>query len=182
MSIWTLCRQAWTGHYLVNGDLNEAQCVLGFSFGGVGTGPKLQPGASNEDLAGYALQHFGQLPRIFQGEIADAYLRFVPGAYIDRIGAHRQPGRYLDTREVAEQAWNIMKQHGWQTAALLAHGHHLPRVDAVCRKLGISAIVLPGLEKIRFCPDSAQRWTRSRRAWLPREVATILYYRCKGWI
>jgi hypothetical protein len=58
----------------------------------------------------------------------------------------------------------------------------MPRVHAVCRKLGISAVVLPGLEEIRFCADSVQRWTRSRLAWLPREVATILYYRGKGWI
>ena len=182
MSIWSLCRQTWSGHYTVIGNLNEAQCVLGFSFGAVGQEPEVRPGLSNEDLASYALEHFVHLPKILQREVADAYLCLAPGSQVERINYHRQPTRYLDTREVAEQAWGIMEHHGWRTAALLAHGHHMPRVHAVCQRVGISTVALPGLEKIRFCPDSAQRWTRSRQAWFRREVLTIFYYRWQGWI
>jgi hypothetical protein len=182
-SILDLFRQAWSGAYRPEGDANEADCLVAFSFGGVRQGDTIRPGASNTALACYAHEHFGHLPMILQGEIADACGTgpSVPGTW--RIDRHRRPGRYLDTHEVAAQARQIMEQQGWETAVVLAHGHHMPRAAAVCRKLGLGTVVPPGLEYIPFCPDSFQRWTCSRLLWYRREVGAIVYYRFwKMWI
>jgi hypothetical protein len=182
MSIWRLARQSWTGRYTPTGDIAEAQCAIGFSFGAVQDGQTLRPGVSNEELAQFARAHLAHLPLILQAEIADAYGEPQPGVLLHRIEKHRQAGAYLDTRELACQAWEVMQAHGWQTVVVLAHGHHVPRVAAVCRKLGMSVILLPGLESVGFCPDSVQPWTRGWRAWCPREAGAIVYYRWKGWL
>jgi uncharacterized SAM-binding protein YcdF (DUF218 family) len=182
MSMWKLWKQAGCGRYTVKGDLKNADCVIGFAFGGVREGTGVRPGQSNDNLARYALKHCPTLPKILQGEIADAFLALAAGCALLRVDRHRRPDRYLDTREVAEQAVLLMHAHGWRTAVILAQGHHVPRADAVCRKLGIRTVVPPGLERVPFCPHSVQRWTRNARAWLRRETLALLYYRWAGWI
>jgi hypothetical protein len=182
-SILGLFRQAWSGAYRPEGNADEADCLLAFSFGGVRQGDTIRPGASNAALARYAHEHFGHLPMILQGEIADACGPRPSGPGTWRIDRHRCPGRYLDTHEVAVQARQIMARQGWEIAIVLAQSHHVPRVAAVCRKLGLGTVVPPGLEHIPFCPDSFQGWTRSRLRWIRREVGAILYYRFwKMWI
>jgi hypothetical protein len=182
MAIGTLCRQAWSGAYAVKGDRAAAQCVVAFSFGHLADGSTTLPGPSNEDLARIAADQFADLPKVLQREVADAYLALAPGSPVFRINVHRRPGKYLDTREAAAQAAAVLREHGWRTAVLLAHACHVPRVTAVCEKLGIAAVVPPGLEQVRFCRGSRQPWTRNRVLWFLREVPTLGYYRCKGWL
>src|SRR5262249_42647534 len=160
--IGTLCRQAWSGAYTVKGNRTEAQCLVAFSFGHLADGLAILPGPSNEDLARFAAEHFADLPKILQREVADAYLALAPEGSVFRIHENRQPGKYLDTREAAEQAAAILHEHGWRAAVLLAHACHLPRVTAVWEKLGLAAVVPPGLEQVRFCRGSRQPWTRNR--------------------
>lgn len=180
MSIWTLLRQARSGAYTVHGDVGGADCAIGFAFGAIQEQGVVCPGFTNEALARFAVERLGRLPLILQWEIADALPPSAAAAH--RIAQHRQAGRYLDTREVAEQGAAIMQANGWGRAVLLAHGHHLPRVDAVCRKLGIETVAPAGLESIPFCPQSVQPWTRGARAWFRREVPAIGLYWWKGWL
>jgi uncharacterized SAM-binding protein YcdF (DUF218 family) len=183
LSIVRLLRQAWSGAYQVEGDVGEADCLVAFSFGGIRQGGRAEPGVSNAGLARLVRDYFTHLPKILQGEIADAYKEASRGGRIWRIDSHRRPGNYLDTYEVASQAHQIMKQQGWESALLLAQGYHIPRAAAVCRKLGLRIIVPPGLEQIPFCPHSFQEWTRSRSRWFRREIGAIIYYRFwKRWI
>ena len=182
MAIWSLWKQARSGQYTPRGAAADAQCVIGFSFGGIAEGLTVRPGPSNEDLARFGLEHFPELPRIYQAEIADAHLALAPAGMLFRIDHHRQPGAYLDTREVARQAREVVQTHGWRTAAVLAHAHHVPRAAAVCARLGIAIVVPPGLGAIRFCPESHQEWTRDVRGWSRRELRAIVYYRCRGWV
>jgi hypothetical protein len=177
-----LCRQARFGRYAVQGDLRAAECVLGFAFGAVGHAPSVQPGISNEQLAHYAREHFPDLPALLQQEIADAYDLLTPTATVLSIHRHRQAGSYLDTREVADQGRLLMQQRGWKVAVLLAHGHHVPRALRVCTRLGICTVVPAGLERIPFCPDSLQPWTRSAEGWYRRERLVQLHHAWRGWL
>jgi hypothetical protein len=177
-----LCRQAREGRYAPHEDGRAADCVLGFAFGRLGAEPNVRPGASNERLAAFAREHFPDLAAILQQEVADAHQLLAPVPPVLRIDRHRQAGRYLDTREVADQARILMGQHGWRVAVLLAHAHHVPRAVQVCTRLGMRTIVPPGLECIPFCADSAQPWTRSARAWYRRERLVLLYHAWKGWL
>lgn len=182
-----LIEQAWTGDYKTKGELAEADCVIGWSFGYRGKGKNITPGLSNEDLANVIVRHYDGLPKILQWEIADAYIeqnKAKAHAHpIVRIKKHRKRGKYLDTREVAIQAKEAMRQRGWKTAVLLAHPYHLPRVQEVCDQLGIDWVATADLRgAVEFDPQSTQKWTRDSEAWRGYEPLALSLYRAKGWL
>jgi len=185
--VWWLCLrlygQAWSGRYSPCGDVARADCLVGFSFGVTEVGGVPQPGASNSFLARFAFDRFRSVPKILQKEIAEAYQPLDPGGRVEWIRQHRvSPGRYLDTREVAEQALAVMQANGWNRPLIVAHGHHVPRAAAVCRRLGMDVIVPAGLEKVPFCPGSTQPWTRGLWRWRWREAVAIAGFAWKGWL
>lgn len=187
MSLFSLpeiAAQAITGHYHVHGDLKEADCVIGFSFGYRGReGHDVTPGLSNQDLANFSLKYLADLPQILQFEIADAYAAAGGAGKVARIENHRTAGKYLDTREVAVQAKAIMDQNGWKTAAILAHPNHIPRCDAVCHKLGIDTVVIDGFKgAIEFDPLSTQKWTRDIDQWRGYEPLAASFYVLRRWM
>lgn len=180
----SMVSQAGNGEYMVHGNTADAECVIAQSFGyQEATDGTVEPGWSNYALASYVLENFSyHMPKILQFEVGDAFEKFqgLSGQYY-RIEKHREEGKYLDTREVLEQSAAIMEENQWRSAAVVAHRHHVPRVDAAARRLGIDTIVpnaLPGT----WDPESAQWWTRSPERWFSREVPTIGYYAVKGWL
>lgn len=180
-----LLEQAWTGNYEAQGELKDADCVIGFSFGYRGRGKHIEPGLSNQDLANVAIRHYDKLPKILQWEIADAYIDQHKDHHppIVRISKHRQRGKYLDTFEVAAQAKEAMRQRGWKKAVLLAHPYHLPRVQAVCTRLGIDWVATDDLRgAVEFDLKSTQKWTRDLEAWRGYEPLAMSFYRAKGWL
>lgn len=176
----------WTGHYETKGRLADADCVIGLSFGyrgqpGFG---KAEPGLSNQDLASVAAKHFGKLPKIIQFEIADAYEAHGKreGEQVFIVKRHRKRGRYLDTREVLEQAKLVMEKHGYKTAVLLAHPNHMPRVQMCCDRLGINWVATADLRgAVEFDPLSGQKWTRTIDDWRGYEPLALAFYRMKGY-
>ena len=152
--------------------------MVGFAFGYRGRRRPV-PGVSNHDLAGFIATRFSDRPLILQHEIADAMP--TPIAPIHRVESHRVKGRYLDTREVARQAVQLMKNAGHETAIIVAHPHHVPRADAVCRRLGMQTVVPTGIAA-RFDRRSQQPWTRRQPAWSVRESLAIAHYAVRRWI
>lgn len=180
-----LIEQAWTGDYEIHGDAAKADCVIGFSFGYRGKPGAVMPDLSNEDLASVAIRHYAKLPKIFQFEIADAYnaAKGPAAKTIFRIAKHREDGKYLDTREVAEQAKLEMDKRGWRVAIILAHPYHMPRCDAVCRRLGIETVTPHDVKgAVEFDLQSVQRQTRNLTDWREYEPEAIELYRLKGWL
>ncbi len=176
---------AWTGQYQTKGSIKNADCVIGLSFGYRGKRKHITPGLSNQDLANVAIHHLSDLPMIFQFEIADAYKNAggKNAGSIIRITKHRQPYKYLDTREVLAQAKEVMDKHGWKTAVLLAHPYHMPRVQMACDRLGISWVTtVDERGAVEFDPQSTQKWTRSVDQWRGYEPLAMTFYRMKGWI
>ena len=175
-----LLRQAVTGRYDRHGEVSDADCVVGFSFGYRATSGHLVPGVSNEILAALIAERYCRFPLILQWEIAAA-LTHIP-RQLWRIERHAESGRYLDTREVARQARTVMKAQQYETALIVAHPHHVARADAVCTRLGMRTVVPDGLEKIGFDPRSHQPWTRTQPTWSVRETMAIAYYDLVGWL
>src|SRR3989344_3252611 len=179
ISLNDITQQAISGHYDAHGGIGDGHCVIAFSFGYRKMADGIEPGISNQDLAKFIEVNIKNKPLILQFEIADA----LRGNYdIYRIEKHRRSGEYLGTDEGAKQAFDIMKSKNWKTAIIVAHPHHIPRVDAVCRMLGIETIVPKGLEKIRFDPESDQEWTKNKEAWAIRERLAIKFYSENGLI
>lgn len=175
-----LINQAVTGNYSPHGSIDEADCVIGFSFGFRLKNGKIIPGLSNDDLAHFIEENLGDKPYILQFEIADALSKKKKDLFVVR--KHRNEGEYLDTSEVALQAIEIMNKHEWHKAAIISHPFHMPRVDALCQKLGIDTIAPDGLSSVRFDPKSEQEWTRDKKTWAHREKYVIDYFREKGLI
>ena len=157
-------------------------CVIAFSFGNRRQHHAVLPGPINVSLAELLIQDFPGVPKILQWEIHVAY-----GALVDHdensISIDRntsRPGRYLDTRNIAEQAVHLMESHGWVTAAVVAHGDHYPRAVACCRKLGIDVITTPPGPDI-YDSESGQLWTRSRRIFATHELIANALYRLFGY-
>lgn len=171
VDIKTLTNQALTGKYSVHGDISKGDCVIGFSFGYQKDGRKIIPGISNEDIARFIEKYLQNWPLILQFEISVALKPNIHNVY--KITKSRIPGQYLDTSEVATQAQEIMIKNHWHKTIIVAHPFHLPRVDAVCKKLGIETIVPSGLEAVRFDPNSSQEWTRDKKSWRKRELEAI---------
>lgn len=179
MGLWDAWRRSWSGDYRVHGDVRAAHCVIGFSFGAVRKDGEVVPGPSNEVLADIIVKEFGSLPLLLQSEIADSLPPSL--AVLRRIGEHRR-GPYLDSRAVARQALEVMREKGWTTAVVLAHRHHVPRAEAVCRRLGIDTVVPEGLARVPFCTKSLQWWTRGPVRWRLREVPAVFWHWCRGWL
>jgi hypothetical protein len=173
-----LCRQVRYGRSAAPNSEGSADCVLAFAFGHLDG----SPGVSNVELACFARERFPHLPAILQEEVAEVYEALAPGHRMFRIDRHREAGKYLDTREVADQARLLMARQGWQVAVLVAQAHHVPRAFRVCTRLGIRAVVPAGLECVPLCPASSQSWTRSAAAWYRRERLVLLHHAWKGWL
>lgn len=176
---------SWTGEYETRGKISNADCVIGLSFGYRGAGKSVTPGLSNQDLANVAHKKLTKLPKILQFEIADAYSQLNPQDIdsVIRIEKHRKRGKYLDTREVVEQAKIIMDKKGWKKPLLLAHPYHMPRVQLVCDRLGIDWIATDvEVGQIEFDPLSTQKWTRDIDHWRGYEPLAMAFYGLKGWL
>ncbi len=179
----TLMARAATGRYCASGDTGAAQCIVALDFGHrLVQGGAREPGTCNEYLASLALTTSNGRPIIAQVEINQAicFLRSSMGA--DHIiGSPRHHGRYFDTHELAVQVHSIMAGHGWTTAALIAHPHHLPRTQAVFASRGIETTTPAGVRSI-WDLKSNQLWTRSPLLWASRELLAILLYERRGWL
>lgn len=156
--------------------LAQADVIIAQAFGR----RQSDPGPSNQALAEVVAriakpQH---LPVILQWEVADAYSAEV-GESVYVVRSHRQPGKYLDTLEVLEQAALICHQHGWQKAVIVAHPDHAWRVVANACKLGFT-VLTPDTSNCPYDPESVQSWTRSAWLFLPREIVARLLCLVRG--
>jgi hypothetical protein len=172
--------RATSGDYIRHGSIGDSDCVVAFGFGYVKVGNNIGPGLSNQQMADHLNELYFRLPKILQFEVADALTSTAINVY--RVERHRKLGVYLDTREVAEQAKEIMDRQGWKKAIIIAHPNHMPRADAVCQKLGIETVAPSGLGTIGFDANSVQEWTQNASAWSEQESKTIDYYADKDWI
>lgn len=157
-----------TGQYVPASEetLANVMCVVVPTFGfELDRQGHRQPGPANQYLAERARQSYPDLPKILQGEVADAYR--LPagelGEVIHRID--RQPGKELNTAELARQVARIMIEEGLQGgAALVAQPHHVTRAVAIFGANDVSVAPVPGLEEI-WVPGSEEPWTRSLGLW-----------------
>ncbi len=136
-----------TNKYIVHGDVKDADCILGFSFGYRKNDHGLLPGLANDKLAQFIENTLSPLPLILQFEIADVLSTLKPELVIRE---HREKGQYLDSREVALQALEYMKVKNWTTAIIVTHSALEARNDYLCTALGIKTIAPLGLEEIPY--------------------------------
>lgn len=165
--------------YIAHGELKDADCILGFSFGCRKEGTILVPGTANAALAQFIEKRLPRLPLVLQYEIADALTVLQPEFVIRE---HREKGKYLDSREVALQGIEYMKANNWTKAIVVTHSALEARNDYICTAFGITTIAPEGLEEIPYDDESAQLWTRDATSWWQREEAVLETCYQNGWL
>ena len=172
------CIFCWKVDASKDEEIRRSDVVIALSFG-LG---KNGMGMSNLQLAFAAEDVCDRynIPVIAQWEIADSHLltdTYKAGV----VREHRVEGKYLDTREVLEQAAAICAKEGWKKAIIVAHPDHLWRCAEAAKKFGFE-VAIADTSCVVYDEGSVQSWTRSRSKFVPREIAARLLYLCKGWI
>lgn len=171
------------GAYKYTGTCVHYDVIVVLAFGYVeehGNGGRVIPGASNIYLAEFVASRQLSRPVIAQHELIEP-LRRLAGVDPTFVISEATTGGYLDTYDFMAQASVILAKNKLKRPLVLAHPHHLPRVQAVANKLGIDATYEGGLQAV-WEKHSAQRWTRGPLRWFIREVIAISVYRRRGYI
>jgi len=174
-----LKKLARANKYVPHGNPANADCILGFSFGYRKINNRIVPGTSNEQLARFIETQLPSLPLILQFEISDALTTAKPDLVIRE---HRKKGSYLDSGEIAAQAFIYMKAKNWTTAVIVTHSAMEARNDYLCTASGITTIAPKGLGEIAYDEYSEQPWTRDTESWWKREEKVIEVCFKNGWI
>ncbi len=161
-----LREHAKNNSYVPHGNIENLDCVIGFSFGYREDKGSIIPGKTNEQLARFIENTFLRTPLILQFEINDALQHRVADLVISKS---RQKGEYLNSREIALQAFEFMNEKGWKSAAIVTHPAMVARNDAICHKIGIETLLPIGLDVIEYDMESVQPWTCNKDAWWERE-------------
>ncbi len=163
------------GHYEVTGDPHSAEVIIGHSFG-----TQVGEDSTNRSIANFILQNAGDRPIVADRTLANAF----PGRDedVDLIvegAVSNGVGQGVGSWGALVGAKSFMERENLKTALMVGQAHHIGRVVMQAEKLGIASIVPVNLPN-RFDPESEQRWTRSLRMWLPREIIGSLVLRVQG--
>lgn len=163
---------AITGLYTPVGNLLEADCVIGQSFGA----SEKYPGSVNESLAQYIVAHTTGLPLLLQQEIAEALPEDeLHPALVIRGNPSTSFGGGLTTWEVLQISGRYMESAGLSRPLLVAQAFHVGRVAMQAKRQGLTGLIVPAGLPTDFDPNSIQPWTRSRGRWVRRELLGIAY-------
>jgi hypothetical protein len=163
------------GHYEAIGDPNEADVVIGHSFG-TSTGES----SVNRAIADYIVARADERPiivdRMLVGEFPegkDQVAHIVDGPITNTLG------QGVGTWGVLVEAVPFMRKEGLKMALMVAQAHHIGRVAMQADKLGIDYVIPPDLPDV-FDTGSEQIFARSAALWVPREVLGSLVLRAQG--
>ena len=165
-----------SGKYQLIGDIHEADCVIGQSFGAC----EHEPGLVNGQLANYiASRAIKNLPLLLQSEIAESLPDSVrrPALVINGQPSVSMGGE-LDTWSVLSQAREYMTENSLNQPLIVAQAYHVGRVALQAMRLDMEPIVHYGYPR-DFDPESTQWWTRNLILWSIREVPGIAYLKLK---
>lgn len=167
-------------NYATKKQYDEAEVVIASSFGGKDPGNgDCKSNIFLANLANELHEEYG-IPIIAQWEIGG-----LSNSTLKIIWGSRFKGEYLDTFEVAYQAAKKCKELGIKKVLVLAHPDHALRCKWVLEEIGkklklklkVSIIDASGCP---YDPQSNQKWTRSARKFIPREILARLMYLAQG--
>jgi hypothetical protein len=162
------------GRYEVRGNLSEADCVIGHSFGTL-----TSEGSVNRCLADFILDRAEGRPIIADRMLANAFP--VEARQVDCVvvgDITNAIGQGIGSWGTLVEAKQYMAREGLNKSLMVAQAHHIGRVIMQAEKLGIDSVVPANLPD-HFDTGSGQVWTRSELMWVPREVLGSLALRAQ---
>lgn len=177
--ILQLIGQAESGNVPPEGNLEQAEEVLGFSFGLYfnGSGQLARPGPINDAIASRIVNDevLRTKNMVLQEELARAVEAREPrlSLQIATLPTIKAPFQTYNTHELLMVARHDFMSRGVGHLAVVAFRHHLPRAAAQVKKAGF-AVSTPDMRGVgEFDATSGQAWIRSKDAWIQRERLVI---------
>jgi hypothetical protein len=177
--IATLIDHARTGEMPPTGDVENADELIGFSFGLYfdDNGLLGHPGPVNEAIADFVVSDevLRSKNMTVQEELAVAIEAREPrlAEQIDTLKTIKEPGKAFNTHELLVMAKPALVQRGVGSLAVVAFRNHLPRAAAQVKKAGF-VVATPDMRGVGdFDPHSSQAWIHSPEAWIRRERLAI---------
>jgi hypothetical protein len=162
------------GHYEASGVPDEADVVVGQSFG-TSTGR----GSANRSLAAYIENVAGDRPILADRTLVDAFCD--PGR-VDEV----VEGAVSNTTGTEGGSWGIllrtkqfMEDNKLESQLLVAQRFHVGRVAMQAARLEIPTVIPHDLPDV-FDHKSEQWWTRNKALWVPREIIGSFVLRSRG--
>ncbi|HZP55414.1 MAG TPA: hypothetical protein VFB03_01440 [Candidatus Saccharimonadales bacterium] len=163
------------GIYEATQDANEADCVIGHSFG-----TSIDENSVNRALADFIVTSANHRPVVIDEMLLNAFQdNTTPVAHTVKGPISNAVGKGVGTWGTLVEAKCYMNRQGLERALMIAQAHLIGRIMMQSRKLGIEAIAPPNLPS-QFDLNSDQVWTRSLALWLPRELAGSVVLRLQG--
>lgn len=161
--------------YHARGNLADADCVIGFSFG-----TSVDKSGVNYQLAERMLNLAGGRPLIADRTFVNAITNG------DRRMAQIIEGEITNSKAQGTGTWGTrleakkyMDNHGLKHPLVIAQAHNVSRVVRQGAKLGVVSITPAGLPT-DFDVRSKQFWTRSIYLWIPINILGSLLLRKRG--
>ncbi len=169
--------QSALGHYEVTGNPDDADCVIGNSFG-----TSVGENSVNRLLATLIIVRAKDRPIIADRTLVNAF----PDG--DAQVAHVVEGPVTNNFNQGVGTWGtlveakqFMESEGLEHAMMTGQAHHIGRIAMQSDKLDIRFSVPANLPD-QFDSESEQPWTRSLLLWLPREILGSLVLRAQNQI
>lgn len=172
--------QAHTGRMPASGNIEDANEVIGFSFGTYfdDEGQLLKPGPVNEAMADFIVGNevLRSKNMTLQEELAVAVQAREPklGDQISNLPSIKVPFQAFSTHELIAIARPGLQERQVRSLAVIAFRHHQPRATAQVKGAGFE-VSTPNMIAIGdFDPHSGQSWIHSREDWIKRERKVIV--------
>lgn len=172
---------ASTGKYKPIGNIKDANCVLGSTFGRRIENGKRVIDPVNYKIAKIAIKYSFDLdlPTILEEEVANAY-KSITGKYPDyKVDIPLESDYYPGSWGVLNKANEYMKGKDLESPIMVGQAYHIARVARQAIKIGLNPILPEGMPK-DFDSESEQKWTRSVYNWAPREILGQQYLKLQG--
>lgn len=161
--------------YEAIGDINDADCVIGHSFG-----TSIDTESVNAQLAVQMLLYQNGRPMIADRTLVNA----MPDndtnmAYIVEGEVTNLKAQGVGTWGTLVEAHEYMEENGLQLPLMIAQAFHIKRVIKQAAKLGITSVAPANLPK-DFDKQSEQLWTRSAALWIPFNALGSLLLKHRG--
>jgi hypothetical protein len=163
------------GHYDAVGNPDEADVIIGHSFG-----TRTGEGSPNRSIAEFTIVHSDGRPILADRTLVNAFPN--RDEQVDHVvegPTSNIVGQGVGAWGTLVEAKKFMNQEGLGNALMVGHAYHIGRILMQAKKLGIRSIVPANLPR-DFDPESEQLWTRWPSMWVPREVIGSLVLRLQG--
>jgi len=164
-------------YYETQGDIDEADCVIGHSFG-----TSVGEGSVNQQLAWLMTVFASESPMIADRTLVDALPDNDQAMMAEVVEGPvtNMKAQGVGTWGTLVAAHRYMKAHDLHRPIQVGQAYHIERIVRQAAKLGMPPSIVPEGLPQEFDRKSEQPWTRSAALWVPMNAVGSVLLRMRG--